>query len=300
MSINKIFTCRSIICFKRFTNRSNRDRHEKRFNHRPRVEEKSKVEPLFDFSRNNYKCPSSGCLTESKYKGNMTRHMKDCSEQTTRKIKSANNRVCPYCRMEFVQKSNRDRHVNNQHPDRITECKREVDIIDYPICVPEFNRNNKSEPSVLSLDTDKHDIEVGDSSSIIPTNNEDTMINRASKDDNILPVTESPFSTDKELNESIHMSDSLAEELTMMAEKRERTFGKIFRERVIRRLKDDLEDRNNKQGAVTFLRDTFGGVITHDSGFLRWLAGRLDYTSSQLRNVLSSNSHSSICGRKRT
>ena len=41
-----LFTCREATCGKNFTDRSNRDRHEKRFNHKP-LKRKSK-EPLFD------------------------------------------------------------------------------------------------------------------------------------------------------------------------------------------------------------------------------------------------------------
>ena len=49
-----LFTCREATCGKNFTDRSNRDRHEKRFNHKP-LKRKSK-EPLFDDTAKKYKC----------------------------------------------------------------------------------------------------------------------------------------------------------------------------------------------------------------------------------------------------
>ena len=64
-----LFTCREETCGKKFTDRSNRDRHEKRFNHKP-LQRKSK-EPLFDDTTKKYYCASPGCPSTSKFKGNI-------------------------------------------------------------------------------------------------------------------------------------------------------------------------------------------------------------------------------------
>ena len=74
-----LFTCREATCGRNFTHRSNRDRHEKRFNHKP-LKHKSK-EPLFEDAAKKYKCATPGCPTTSEFKGNIVRHMKDCAKQ---------------------------------------------------------------------------------------------------------------------------------------------------------------------------------------------------------------------------
>ena len=78
-----LFNCREATCVKNFTDRSNRDRHEKRFNDKP-LKRKSE-EPLFDDTAKKYKCATSGHPTTSKFKGNIVRHMKDCAKQKLRK-----------------------------------------------------------------------------------------------------------------------------------------------------------------------------------------------------------------------
>ena len=110
-----LFTCREATYGKNFTERSSRDRHEKRFNHKP-LKRKSK-EPLFDNTAKKYKYATPGCPTTSKFKGNIVRDKKDCAKQKMGKGKKADNKVCPYCEKVFVQKSNWDRHVKNKHED---------------------------------------------------------------------------------------------------------------------------------------------------------------------------------------
>ena len=88
---------------------------------------------------------------------------------------------------------------------------------------------------------------------------------------------------DNELNESNNLSNvnlELAEELIRMAEKRENTFEKTFKERVLLKIKSDLRNRFYKQSAAKFL--------LHDDNFLSWLAKRLDYKTYRLKNILSS------------
>ena len=71
---NVLFTYREATCGKNFTDRSNRDRYEKCFNHKP-LKRKSK-EPSFDDTAKKYKCATPGCATTSKFKGNIVRHKK--------------------------------------------------------------------------------------------------------------------------------------------------------------------------------------------------------------------------------
>ena len=164
-SVNKgevLFTYREATCGKNFTDRSNRDRYEECFNHKP-LKRKSK-EPLFGDTAKKYKCATLGCATTSKFKGNIVRHMKDCAKQKMRKEQKADNKVCPYCGKVFVQKSNRDRHVKNQHEHSDFNHTFADETIDDGTVVPltlvfEFDRNDQPGPSNLSPNAYASDIE---------------------------------------------------------------------------------------------------------------------------------------------
>ena len=73
-----------------------------------------------------------------------------------------------------------------------------------------------------------------------------------------------------------------------MAEKRENTFEKTCKERVLLKIKSDSRIKFYKQSAAKFLHETFGAEMLHDGNFLRWLAKRLDYKMYRLRNILAS------------
>ena len=78
---------------------------------------------------------------------------------------------------------------------------------------------------------------------------------------------------DNELNELNKLSNvnlELAEELIRMAEKRENTFEKTFKERVLLKFESDLKNRFYKQSAAKFLHETFGAEMLHDDNFLSW------------------------------
>ena len=95
---------------------------------------------------------------------------------------------------------------------------------------------------------------------------------------------------DNEVNESNNLYNvklELAEELIRMTEKRENTFEKTCKERVLLKIKSDLTNRFYKQSAAKFLHETFGAEMLHDDNFLRWLAKRLDYKTYRLRNILA-------------
>ena len=175
---------------------------------------------------------------------------------------------------------------------------------------PEFDRNNQPGPSNPSPNAYASDIE----SALIQTtkllnvslisndgNIVETEITEIENETPIYEVFEQPFTIptspvhetnhDNELNESNNLSNvnlELAEELIRMAEKRENTFEKTFKERVLLKIESDLKNRFYKQSAAKFLHETFGAEMLHDDNFLSWLVKRLDYKTYRLRNILSS------------
>ena len=171
--------------------------------------------------------------------------MKACAKQKMRKEQKADNKVCPYCGKVFVQKSNRDRHVKNQHEDSDFNHTFADETFDdgtvVPLTfIPEFDWNDQPGPSNLSSNGYTSDIESSP--------NQTTELLNASfiKDDGnivkremteienetpIYDVFEQPFTIptspvhetnhDNELNESNNLSNvnlELAEELIRMAE----------------------------------------------------------------------------------
>ena len=176
--------------------------------------------------------------------------------------------------------------------------------------IPEFDRNDQPGPSNLSPNANTSDIESAPNQTTELLN-----VSFISNDGNIvetemteieshIPIYEvfqQPFTIpaspvhethhDNELNESNNLSNvnlELAEELIRMAEKRENTFEKTFKERVLLKIKSDLRNRFYKQSAAKFQHETFGAEMLHDDNFLSWLAKRLDYKTYRLRNILSS------------
>ena len=78
-----MFSCRERTCKRTFTDRSDRDRHEKRFNHKPA--KYNTTQPLFNEKEKKYCCPIPGCSFSSKFKGKIISHMKDYVKQLKRK-----------------------------------------------------------------------------------------------------------------------------------------------------------------------------------------------------------------------
>ena len=174
--------------------------------------------------------------------------------------------------------------------------------------IPEFDRNDQSGPSNLSPNAYTSDIEsapnqttevlnvsfISNDGNII-----ETEMTEIENETPIYEVFEQPFTIptspvhetnhtspvhetnhDNELNESNNLSNvnlELAEELITMAEKRENTFEKTFKERVLLKIKSDLRNRFYKQSVAKFLHEIFGAEMFHDDNFLSWLAKRLDY-----------------------
>ena len=207
----------------------------------------------------------------------------------------------------FCIKSNRDRHVKNQHEDSDFNHKFADETFDdgtvVPLTfIPEFDRNDQPGPSNLSSNGYTSDIESSPNQTtellnVSFINNDGNIVEREmteiENETPIYDVFEQPFTIptspvheanhDNELNESNNLSNvnlELAEELITMAEKRENTFEKTFKERVLLKIKSDLRNRFYKQSAAKFL--------LHDDNFLSWLAKRLDCKTYRLKNILSS------------
>ena len=113
MAEAKHWKCRDLQCDKSFSNKSNRDRHERKAGHAPPNRRDSILNPLFNDESKEYVCPLPGCNLMSKYKSNITRHIKTGCPTLSKK---ENNRVCPHCNQTFTQKWNRDHHVKRMHP----------------------------------------------------------------------------------------------------------------------------------------------------------------------------------------
>ena len=76
--------CHNAECGKTFSTRSNRDRHEKKVGHTPAQRRNSIQVPIFNKDLNEYCCPN--CLVTSKFKSNITRHVKKgCKTRKTTK-----------------------------------------------------------------------------------------------------------------------------------------------------------------------------------------------------------------------
>lgn len=112
----KFYFCRDDSCKKQFSDMSNRNKHEKRFNHQPVTLGKNrKIQPLYDEKTKLWACPTVDCPLRSKFRGNIVRHKKECTKVMVRKQKMSQNKVCEYCGKTFGQKFNRDRHVKTHH-----------------------------------------------------------------------------------------------------------------------------------------------------------------------------------------
>ena len=67
VSSQKAFSCRERTCKKTFTGQSNRDHHEKRFNHKP--VKYNTIQPLFSENKKKYCYPMPGLLFYFKIQG---------------------------------------------------------------------------------------------------------------------------------------------------------------------------------------------------------------------------------------
>ena len=74
--------------------------------------QRDRNEPLYDADLKMFKCSFPNCSVSSKWKSNLKRHMATCQPIKKRKHSKL---TCPYCKVTFSQKFNRDMHVKNMH-----------------------------------------------------------------------------------------------------------------------------------------------------------------------------------------
>lgn len=103
-----VFQCRDKNCIQSFSTTYNRNKHERNKGHAPQLQDQPKIICI----ENLYHCPTNGCTIKSKYKANIVKHLKVCVESEKKREK---NKTCTICGKVFVQKSNRDRHIQNTH-----------------------------------------------------------------------------------------------------------------------------------------------------------------------------------------
>ena len=105
-----VFYCRGEDCGKSFSTTTNRNKHEKSKGH---WSEKKYITE-FDSNLSLFVCPSAGCNFTSKYKCNITKHLKSFYDINKQRDSIANNKICPDCGKEFLKKLNRDRQFYSE------------------------------------------------------------------------------------------------------------------------------------------------------------------------------------------
>ena len=108
---------------------------------------------MFNKKLQEYCCQQPNCKVSSKYKSNITRHIKVvCKTLSTKK----DSKVCPHCKETFPQKSNRDRHVKRFHPKTVP--RNDFSLIngntDNEIQVPTFDTETAETLNVSFLSSD--------------------------------------------------------------------------------------------------------------------------------------------------
>ena len=83
-----VFTCGEENCKKSFTTKSNRNTHERLKNHRPQTDDKNEI-PFFD---DVFHYPANGCVTKSKYKHDIVKHLKIWTDLKIKRNTVANNK----------------------------------------------------------------------------------------------------------------------------------------------------------------------------------------------------------------
>ena len=114
------FVCRKQTCQKQFSAKFNRNKHERIKGH---FEESKQATCKIPHNPSTYlySCPRIDCKTISKYKQNILKHLKSCSQVNLNKATAKENRTCGICNKTFAKKSNRDRHIQSVHHDDIDD-----------------------------------------------------------------------------------------------------------------------------------------------------------------------------------
>ena len=280
--------CRNAECGKTFSTRSNRDRHEKKVGHTPAQRRNSIQVPIFNKDLNEYCCPN--CLVTSKFKSNITRHIKKGC-----KTKKKDNKVCPHCKQTFAQKSNRDRHIKRFHPTDESNYSH-TNTNDHEVQIPTFDNETSETLNVSILSDDSTVIEQ--SMRIIDT--ETPIFEVFQPDENQGPLESTlaqsesfhhqngPLSTSRD---SAHQNDdspsismdipalenhventsdidndsdnefSFLKDLEIRAKQREMDHESLFKTKVLNKLKMDIKSRSSKCSTAKFLYESFGDSL---------------------------------------
>ena len=138
------FICRNQTCQNQFSTKFNRNKHERIKGHFEESKPATRKIP-HDPSTNLYSCPTIGCKTTSKYKQNILKHLKSCSQVNVNRAAAKENRTCGICNKTFAQKSDRDRHIQSvHHNDNVGDNDIDDDLIIEDEDLPSMAFNNLS------------------------------------------------------------------------------------------------------------------------------------------------------------
>ena len=108
------FICRNQTYRKQFSTKFNRSKHERIKGHFEESKPATGKIP-HDPSTNLFFCPTIGCKTTSKYKQNLLKHLKSCSQVNVNRATAEENTTCGIYNKTFAKKSNRNRHIQTVH-----------------------------------------------------------------------------------------------------------------------------------------------------------------------------------------
>ena len=110
-NLQKKYQIRKEGCGLSYTLPRNKLKHGKLSAHMPQ-KRRDRNEPLYHAELKMFKCSFPNCSVSSKRKSNLKRRVTTCQAMKKRKHFKL---TCPYCKVKFSQKFNRDRHVKNIH-----------------------------------------------------------------------------------------------------------------------------------------------------------------------------------------
>ena len=76
------------------------------------------------------------------------------------------------------------------------------------------------------------------------------------------------------------------QDLEKMAQQREMDHEKLFKNKVLTKLGEDIKSRTSKRSAAKFLYDSFGESL-NDYTFIRWLAKKLELKPCRLKDIVN-------------
>ena len=107
------FKCRDENCNKEFSTKLNRYKHERNKGHAPGNVDKI-IATTYDSSGKQYKCPTPYCATISKYRENITKHIKLCYN-VNKKTENRMSKICSFCGKTFSIRFDSDRYIKHFH-----------------------------------------------------------------------------------------------------------------------------------------------------------------------------------------